>query len=347
MSDHASPSQKQSRSRVADLILAHARDYAIFGLDRQGVIGSWGPGAERVTGYSEGEAVGSNFSMLFTLSDQAADQPAVELEKAWRDGTAEDTRWHVTKAGVRFWANGVTTAFDDAGAQGLIKIMRDETRSRLAEEQRVLLLNELNHRVNNTLVTVQSLVEQTLRGAGVDPTVRSDLAARLMALADAHKLLVAQNWAGAELTAIVRQAVAPYDSLAKSRLQIDGPQVRLSPQQAVSLSLVIHELTTNAVKYGALSVDGGLVLVAWNPHQDEDGTRYVTFLWEEIGGPPVATPTRKGFGTRLLSRSFGPEAPGDVKVEFATAGVRCTINLQLSGPAEILNPNPRNEEFDA
>lgn len=322
---------------MAELIIAHAQDYAIFGLDRDGRIASWNPGAERITGYSEDEAVGMNFAALFTPSDQAANQPAMEIERAWRDGKAEDTRWHVNKAGVRFWANGVTTAFDEGGVQGLIKIMRDETRSRLAEEQRVLLLNELNHRINNTLVTVQSLVEQTLRGADVDPSVRSDLAARLVALADAHKLLVEQNWAGAELTAIVEQAIAPYDIPGKPRLQMDGPAVRLSPQQAVSLALVLHELTTNAVKYGALSVPDGSVFVAWNPRHDEAGARYVTFLWEEVGGPPVAPPARRGFGTRLLSRSFGPEAAGEAKVEYAPAGVRCTINLQLSTPAEMLN----------
>jgi len=325
-----------SSSRVAELIVDHARDYAIFTLNPEGLITSWSSGAELVTGYQTAEAIGMNFDVLFTASDRAADQPRLELAKAWRQGRAEDTRWHLKKNGQRFWANGVTTVFREGDTAGLIKVMRDETRARLADEQRTLLLNELNHRINNTLVTVQSLVEQTLRSSDLSGGVREDLSSRLVALSNAHKLLVQQNWAGAELGAIVRKAAAPYQSGRKPRLTFDGPALRLSPQQAVSMALVLHELATNAVKYGALSGPDGEVAISWNLHLDEAGARHMTFLWQERGGPPVTEPQRRGFGTRLISRSFGQETAGEARIDFDPAGVRCTIDIPLSTRQEVM-----------
>jgi len=326
--------------RMAEVIIEQARDYAIFTMELDGRITSWNRGAERITGYAADEAIGMNFKAFFTASDRSTGQPRIELDKAWADGRAEDTRWHVRRNGERFWANGVTSSFVDGETRGLIKVMRDETRNRLADEQRVLLLNELNHRINNTLVTVQSLVEQTLRATDTDRTVRENLTARLLALADAHKLLVDQSWAGADLRTIVEKAVRPYDADDRRRLRADGPDVRLSPQQAVSMALVLHELTTNAVKYGALSTEGGYVETSWNLHYDEGGARHLTFLWEERGGPPVSLPERSGFGTRLIGRSLGDDMGGRAKVEYARDGVRCSISLPLITPAEteMLDP---------
>ena len=121
---------------------------------RDGIISTWSPGAERITGWTEDEAVGMDFAVLFTGADRTAGEPRKELDTAWREGSYEDSRWHVRKGGELFWANGVTMALRDPEARGLIKVLRDETVNRLAEEQRVLLLNELNHRINNTLATV-------------------------------------------------------------------------------------------------------------------------------------------------------------------------------------------------
>lgn len=304
-------------------------------VDLSGHVTSWSPGAERITGYSYAEALGMNFAVLFTASDRSTGQHLKELETAWRDGRAEDSRWHLRKDGRRFWANGVTMAVNEPEMAGLIKVIRDETPNRLAEEQRVLLLNELNHRINNTLVTVQSLVEQTLRVTDVDRSVRENLTARLMALSEAHKTLVEQNWAGAELRTIVERALAPYELEGVTRLHASGPPVRVSPQQAVTLSLVLHELVTNAVKYGALSTPEGRLEVSWNFYMDGLGGRHMTFLWEERGGPVVAEPSRRGFGSRLIERSLGQETGGSARMEFAPEGLRCVIGLTLSSQAEI------------
>ncbi|MDP3658687.1 sensor histidine kinase [Phenylobacterium sp.] len=328
------------QARIAELIIDHARDYAIFTMELGGRITSWSTGAERITGYTPDEAVGMDFQAFFTASDQSTGQAQLELDKAWRDGRAEDTRWHVRKNGERFWANGVTSSFIEGELKGLVKVMRDETRNRLADEQRILLLNELNHRINNTLVTVQSLVEQTLRATDTDRSIRENLTARLLALSDAHRLLVDQNWAGADLEAIVEKALAPYQDGDRSRLRMDGPNVRLSPQQAVSMALVLHELTTNAVKYGALSVPDGFVETAWNLHYDELGARHMTFLWQEHGGPAVTEPMRRGFGSRLISRSFGEDGGGEARIEFHADGVRCGVHLPLITPAEMEMMDP-------
>ncbi|WP_293676433.1 HWE histidine kinase domain-containing protein [uncultured Phenylobacterium sp.] len=320
---------------MATLILEHAREYAILTLDLAGTITSWSAGAERITGYTSDEAVGMDFAVIFTAADRSAGQPRFELEQAWREGRAEDSRWHLRKDGERFWANGVTMSLRDAGVEGLIKVIRDETSGRLADEQRVLLLNELNHRINNTLATVQSLVEQTLRAAEVDRSVRDDLTARLMALSDAHNALVAENWAGADLHAIVTRALSPYEQPGRGRFTVDGPPVRLSPPQAVSMSLVLHELATNAVKYGALRTLSGSVAVDWNQHVDSQGGRHLTLLWAEEGGPVVSAPTRRGFGSRLIARSFAEDSGGRARIDFAAGGVRCVIELTLSTEAEL------------
>ena len=321
---------------MAELIVEHARDYGIFMLDLSGTITSWSPGAERITGYTDVEAVGMNFAVLFTASDRSTGQHLKELETSWRDGRAEDSRWHLRKDGRRFWANGVTMAMHDPEMTGLITVIRNETANRLAEEQRVLLLNELNHRINNTLVTVQSMVEQTLRATDVDRVVRDNLTARLIALSDAHKSLVEQNWAGAELRAIVERALAPYElEGAAGRLHATGPPLWVSPQQAVSLSLVLHELVTNAVKYGALSTPEGRLEVSWNLYLDGRGARHMTFLWQEGGGPAVVEPTRRGFGSRLIERSLAQEIGGSAQMDFAPEGLRCTLSLTLSSQAEL------------
>ena len=240
------------------------------------------------------------------------------------------------KDGSRFWGNGVTMAICDPEVVGLLKIMRDETPAKIAEDQRVLLLNELNHRIKNTLSTVQSITEQTLRAAQVDPATRRSLTERLVALSEAHNVLVQESWAGADLMTIVLQALAPHQQPGEVQFSVDGPAVRLSPQQAVAMALAIHELTTNAIKYGALSNAGGHVHLSWNLALDHQGARHMTFLWREEGGPPVAAPTQAGFGSRLIAKTFGQESGGRADLQFRPEGVQCVIQLPLSVPGEVM-----------
>ena len=307
-------------------LLEHLRGYAVVGLSSDGRIVQWLADSSSITGYAEGDAVGQHVRLLYTAADRAAGVPEEEIARALETGRAEDSRWHCSRSGRRFWANGMSLPFRH-DATAVIKIFRDETALKLAEEQRILLLNELNHRVKNTLATVQSVIEQTLRGAGVAAEVRTDLTGRLLALSRAHNVLVQENWAGADLAALVEDVIAPYEG-EPTRFHLDGPLVRLHPSQAVTLSLVLHELATNAVKYGALGLTRGQVHLGWNLALDACGRRSLTLLWREVGGPPVQPPVRKGFGSRLLRSAFSDER-GEARVEFAPEGVRCLITLGL------------------
>ncbi|RYF90861.1 MAG: sensor histidine kinase, partial [Caulobacteraceae bacterium] len=220
--------------------------------------------------------------------------------------------------------------------QQLVKIFRDETSAKQAEDQRVLLLNELNHRVKNTLATVQSIVEQTLRSAGVDGHVRDDLTERLIALARAHNVLVSESWAGADLDVLIGDVLAPHDRT-PSPFNLDGPPVRLHPSQAVTLSMSLHELVTNALKYGALSTAGGQVDIGWNLAHDGNGARHLVLVWKEHGGPPVAQPTRTGFGSRMLRSAFANQPGGRAELTFGPDGVTCVLAAGLVDDAHTPN----------
>ena len=319
---------------LASLIIENALGYAIFTMDLEGRVTSWSRGAEKVLGYSRLEAIGMPFGDLFTPSDREAGADRMELGSAKQQGRAEDTRWHLRKDGSSFWGNGMTMGIFSPELTGLMKIVRDETPAKLAEDQRVLLLNELNHRIKNTLATVQSITEQTLRAAHVDPNIRKDLTSRLMAVSDAHNVLVDESWAGADLGTIVRQALAPHDHKTNTRFEIDGPLVWLSPQQAVAMALALHELATNALKYGALSNQTGQVEVSWNLAHNQLGARHISLLWRESGGPPVMPPDHTGFGTRLIARTFGQESGGQARIDYLPHGVQCVMQLQLSVSGE-------------
>jgi two-component sensor histidine kinase len=175
---------------------------------------------------------------------------------------------------------------------------------------------------------VQSVAAQTLRDSSLEQDVREALDARLIALSDAHNLLTEQNWEGATLGAVVEMALRPYRSEREDRFAVDGPEVRLPPKTALAIAMALHELTTNAIKYGALSNDSGRVLVVWDVVEAPESQR-LTMSWSERGGPPVLPPKRKGFGTRLVSRGLAAELGGTVDLSFAAEGVVCTIDAHL------------------
>jgi len=198
---------------------------------------------------------------------------------------------------------------------------RDLTERKGAEELQRLLINELNHRVKNTLATVQSVASQTLRTATDVEAARRAIDARIHSLADAHDLLTGQNWSGADLREVVARAAAPF---AGARFELSGPAVQLSPRQAMALSMALHELATNAAKYGALSSPEGRVEVSWR--LDDRG---LAFNWREIGGPAVQAPTRRGFGSRLLEQGLARELGGAARLTYAPDGVICEITTRL------------------
>jgi PAS domain S-box-containing protein len=192
-----------------------------------------------------------------------------------------------------------------------------------AEERQRLLINELNHRVKNTLATVQAIAFQTLRGDIGLAEGRSRFEGRLMALSRAHDLLTEQNWGGAALDRIVRDATAPLGG-DQGRFDLDGDPLWLTPRASLALALALHELATNAAKYGALSADEGRVSIAWQSDEDR-----LHIVWKEQGGPRVKRPARRGFGSRLIEQGLGPDLGGTAELAFEPDGLRCTIVASL------------------
>jgi PAS domain S-box-containing protein len=209
------------------------------------------------------------------------------------------------------------------GLMGAVNMLVDISDRKQAEERQKVLVDELNHRVKNTLASVQSLAAHSLRG-GVEPDrMRERFEARLVALSNAHNQLADRRWQDADLRALAEEVLAPYR--ADHRITLDGDAVMVSAKLAVSLSMVLHELATNAVKYGALSVTPGRLSVSWR----RGGADRLVLEWRETDGPSVPPPIRRGFGTRFIAGAIGGELGGQVEHEFAPDGVRCRIETPL------------------
>ncbi len=204
----------------------------------------------------------------------------------------------------------------------------DITERKLGDERQRLLLRELNHRVKNTLATVQALATQTVRHARQPSEFLEAFSARLQALGAAHSLLSDREWRGIGLGELVRIEVRPFDAASQPRIAISGPELLLSPDQAVGLGLILHELASNAMKYGSLSVPSGRVELTWRS-QGRKGARRLVLTWSESGGPQVEPPDRHGFGSILIRRSLAKVIDSDVTHEFRPDGVFAQISMPL------------------
>jgi two-component sensor histidine kinase len=193
-----------------------------------------------------------------------------------------------------------------------------------AEQHQLLLINELNHRVKNTLASVQGIAFQTLRGEVSLAEARARFEARLMALSGAHNLLTEENWGGASLERVVGDSIEHLTGETR-RFDVEGEPLRLAPRAALALAMALHELGTNAVKYGALSAEGGRVSIRWT----EAGDR-LRLAWIETGGPPVEAPRRRGFGSRLIERGLAADLGGSAALRFDPEGLRCDIEASLA-----------------
>jgi len=209
----------------------------------------------------------------------------------------------------------------------IINRKRAEDERGRAERRQQLLLGELNHRVKNTLAIVQSLTHQSFHSAASTEDAKRRFEGRLKALASAHSLLTATNWESALIADVARAALAPF--CPPDRCDIDGPPLPVSPQTAVGLALALHELATNAAKYGALSTPSGRLSVRWTVVDDQ-----LQLIWTERGGPRVSPPERRGFGTRMIERTLASEFGGKVVLDFAPEGVTCTLIAPLPKTGE-------------
>jgi PAS domain S-box-containing protein len=222
-----------------------------------------------------------------------------------------------------------TPLYDGSGALvGAVNMLVDISERKQAEARQRLLIEELNHRVKNTLATVQSLASQTAREAQSLDDYCVRLEGRLFALSKAHDQLSRRNWEHADLMEIVTAGFAPYQEDQDARITISGDPIRLNPKAALTFAMICHELTTNAAKYGALSQPSGRLDIAWKRTLDENRPM-LGFRWQESGGPPVAVPARRGFGTLLVERGVRIELGGSATLRFDPAGVCCEIETPL------------------
>ncbi|SDM53807.1 Two-component sensor histidine kinase, contains HisKA and HATPase domains [Methylobacterium phyllostachyos] len=206
-----------------------------------------------------------------------------------------------------------------------VELKGEVARGLRMQERQVTLLHELNHRVKNTLATVQALARQSTRG-GDAPGER--LEARILSLSKTHDLLTRDEWSGASLGEMLENELSPYRA-GPDHITLEGPEVELPPRHVLALGMTVHELATNAAKYGSLSVPGGRVCVAWSLAQGESGAARLRLAWRESGGPPVAAPTRAGFGTRLIAGGVRRELAGEIDLDFEAGGLHCRLDVPL------------------
>ena len=218
-----------------------------------------------------------------------------------------------------------TAELDRERAKAADTLALEMEHRRRIEKHQNLLLDELHHRVKNTLATVQAMAIQTLKG--VDAAARDAFLARLFALSSQHDLLTMDNWEGASLEGVVRRALRPYRDEERSRFTVEGPAVHLEPKRALALGMGFHELATNAARYGALSNAQGSVHVRWSI---VPGGETLKLQWEERGGPAVSEPARRGFGLRLIEHGLGRELGGAVRVDFAASGLVCEWEMRTA-----------------
>ena len=220
------------------------------------------------------------------------------------------------------------TLVEDGRTVRFVGAVRDITEQKLAEERQLLLTRELQHRVKNTLAMVNALANQTLRRA---PNVQDGLAAfsaRLIALGRAHDILTQTSWTSAPIGAIVRNALESHLPADETRIFATGPDFRLTARQSLALALALHELATNAAKYGSLSNETGRVAIEWSIVRQEDGRR-LGFVWRETGGPAVEPPASRGFGSRLIEQALASEFGGTVAMDYRPGGLVCTIEAAV------------------
>jgi PAS domain S-box-containing protein len=288
------------------------------------------PELNRLYGYSPDHAL--------TIEDIRSRYHPAQLEQVRELALRDDADPHITSfrrpirlllpGDVERWIEGVGEYLRDDDGHILRSrgVLMDITDRVLMERHQRLLMAELNHRVKNTLAIVQGIAHQTFRGQGDADATRFTFEGRLQALSRAHDLLTRENWEAADLRDIIDDALHAHGGLS-GRYTIDGPALRLQPKPAVTIAMALHELATNATKYGALSAPEGRVAVSWRVV--DEGDPRLCIEWRECDGPPVAPPRHRGFGSRMIERALATELRGKAHMAFEPSGLVCTIEAPL------------------
>jgi PAS domain S-box-containing protein len=324
---------EQATQRLATIV--ESSDDAIISKNLDGIILTWNLGAERIFGYRTEEVVGKPVTIL--IPPERFDEEPKILERLRRGERIEHYETVRRRKDAALIDISLTVSPVRDGTGRIIaasKIARDISKQKRAAEAEKVLVQELKHRTSNLLAVIQSIAHNTLSGSGSVESARIRFEGRLQALARACRQLTESNWSGASLHTIVHQALEPF----AVRVHIDGADVILGAKDAQNFALAVHELATNATKYGALSNSGGRVNITWGIAAGRSGAN-LTFRWQERGGPPAIAPKRVGFGTTLLRAIFRT-----VTLDYSSEGLTCEIQAALE---KNLNPVPAGEVVES
>jgi PAS domain S-box-containing protein len=317
---------EQDQQRFAAII--ESSEDAIISKNLDGVITSWNSGAERIFGYTADEAIGRPVTMLIP-PERVDEEPGIiaRIRRGERIEHYDTVRRRKDGSAIDISLTVSPIKDSDGSIIGASKIAREITDRKQAEQRQQLLVGEVKHRIKNLLATVQAIARQTLRGAPVEE--RDAFVARLMALANAQDLLTLERWNRAQVHEVVNRALRPFEARHNARFLTKGSQdVWVDAQRASLLTMALHELATNAVKYGALSNGYGVVSLTWEiVGQEEDG-QSVRLNWRELGGPLVIPPERKGFGSFLIERAL-QGGGGNAKLDYNPNGLICSLEVAL------------------
>jgi PAS domain S-box-containing protein len=288
-----------------------------------------------LTGFDRAETLGQSFDSLLAWGTDA--DAIARVNAALRGSSETGSEVHYRrKDGTESWASVFVSPVRDENGELLQHFVSfvDLTKHKRAQAHSNMLINELNHRVKNTLATVQSIVWQALRKSTDARVIGESIQARLSALSRSHDLLTREKWASAGLHDIVMDALEPFgvSGALAERSVIRGENIRLTPKVTLALEIAINELATNAMKYGAFSNEAGTIEIAWTVLQGSNGDRLI-LNWKEKGGPPVSPPMRKGFGLQVIERGLAQELEGSVSLEFQPAGLVFTLDFPASQSA--------------
>jgi PAS domain S-box-containing protein len=303
--------------------IVESSDDAIVSKDLNSIIKSWNRGAERIFGYTPDEVIGKPITILMP-QDRLDEEEGIlaRIKAGERIEHYETIRRR--KDGTLLNISLTVSPIRNAAGQvvGASKIARDVTDRKKLEEERELLMAELNHRVKNTLATVISIERLSFSSNADVNAAREGFRSRLRALARAHERLAEANWRSILLQNLVEDAISPYIGTV-SNIAVSGPSTRVNARSALRVGLAVNELATNAAKYGSLSSVDGSLGVDWNV--DDDGV--LELRWVETGGPLVSQPTRVGFGRMLLEQALTQELDSQVILNFDPKGLQCSIQI--------------------
>jgi PAS domain S-box-containing protein len=314
---------KEREARIRRLVDANLIGIVIFTVDGQIIEAN--EAFLAMVGFNRDDLISGRINFI----GMTAPESHADIHRALADLKAQGTckpfeREYIRKDGSRVPVLVGPALFQGSKNEGVAFIL-DLTERKEAEKRQQVMVDELNHRVKNTLATVMALSTQTFRTAPSPKAFCEAFEGRLLALSQTHNLLTRSFWTGAGLRDILTQELAPYAGADGRGFALDGDDLKLGPVTAVTLGMAFHELATNAVKYGALSVAGGKVLVAWRMSRPDR----LHVEWREMGGPPVSPPGRRGFGSRLIEQALASDLNGHARLYFPSEGVRCCMEIPL------------------